>query len=291
MAIEPDRPESVGRVLDIAFQMYKAAVWRVVPLGLVSAVIDLPLTLYWIRLTSSIETAGNDPRELLRVLSQMAGDPGYWAITLLSIILKLWVLSGLMLQVNAIAIDRQLNLGGALRQAARPAASIVVATLLYGIAIFLAFVVGAFIFALAAASGSAFVAFLFGLVASVPVILFSISLSFAGPMVLFAAKGPFSALIASHSLVMGAWWRTSIIMTVGAIVLFVIYLTAVSLIVGLYALFPDVPLLETTSTLGIGLILSLLLTPLAIALLLATFRELQLRKQGGDLLGRVATLT
>jgi len=290
MAIEPNRPESIGRVLDIAFQMYRASVFRVAPLSLASALVDIPLTLYWLRLSGGAVQPGSDPREVLRLFAEAASDTWQWAIILLSWIIKLWLLSGLMLQINAIATDRQLATGAALRQAARPVASMFVASFLYIVAMVLAFLVGVFVFAMAALTKSAVVIFLFGIVASVPLLLFAISLTFAGPMVLFAAKGPFSALVASHSLVMGAWWRTSTILTVGGIVLFVIYLAAISLIVGLYAAFPAWPLLEGGSTLAVGIGLSLLLTPLLVTMLLATFRELQLRKQGGDLLGRVAAL-
>jgi hypothetical protein len=282
MAIEPSRPESIGRVLDIAFQMYRASIFRVVPLTLASALVDFPASLYWLRLTGTLQTSG-DPREVL-------SDEAQWAILLLSWIIKLWLLSALFLQVNAIATERQLTTGGALRQAARPVASMFVATILYLIALALAFLVGLFVFSMAALSGSFLVMFVFSFVASAPVLLFAISLTFAGPMVLLAAKGPFSALTASHSLVMGAWWRTTTILTVGSIVLFVIYSGAFSIIVGLYAAFPTWVLFEKAATLALTTVLTLLMTPLVVSLLLAAFRELQLRKQGGDLLGRVATL-
>lgn len=289
MAIEPSRPESIGRVLDIAFQMYRASIFRVVPLTLAAALVDFPVNLYWLRLTGTLQ-ANTDPRDVLKIFSQVASDESQWAILLLSWIIKLWLLSAVLLQVNAIAAERELTTGMALRQAARPVASMFVATILYAIALLLAFLVGVFIFSMAALSRSFLVIFLFSFVASAPVLLFAISLTFAGPMILFAAKGPFSALTASHSLVMGAWWRTTTILTVGSIVLFVIYLAAFSIVAGVYAAFPTWTLFEKGATLAVNTVLTLLMTPLVVALLLATFRELQLRKQGGDLLGRVAAL-
>jgi hypothetical protein len=105
-------------------------------------------------------------------------------------------------------------------------------------------------------------------------------------------KGPLSALKASHQLVWGCWWRTTAILTVGAIILIVIFM-ALALVIGLSAPLlggTDSSLLESASTSIITVLVTLILSPLYVSMLIVLYWDLKLRKQGSDLEARVGAL-
>ena len=58
----------------------------------------------------------------------------------------------------------------------------------------------------------------------IPGIILMVSLLLCYPTALFDNKGPVSALSESHRLVWGNWWRTFVMLSVGVIILMVIYL-------------------------------------------------------------------
>src|SRR5262249_19220943 len=57
----------------------------------------------------------------------------------------------------------------------------------------------------------------------VPGILFSVSLMLALPILLLDGKGPFASLSGSHRLVWGHWWRTFSIVSIGGVIVMVLY--------------------------------------------------------------------
>jgi hypothetical protein len=94
--------------------------------------------------------------------------------------------------------------------------------------------------------------------------------------------------------VWGNWWRTFAILSVGGILVFVIYM-AVALVIGLIIPFVglglnDVLVVTLMSGLLIGVLMNVLVTPFFSALLIALYWDLKLRKEGGDLAARVGAL-
>ena len=95
----------------------------------------------------------------------------------------------------------------------------------------------------------------------------------------------------------GNWWRTFAILSVGVVIIFVIYMIA-ALIIGLIVpvlVFggggtENVLLISLISGLLIGVLMSLLLTPFYISLAIAIYWDLKLRKDGADLAARVGAL-
>ena len=106
------------------------------------------------------------------------------------------------------------------------------------------------------------------------------------------------ALTESHRLVWGNWWRTAAILTVGFIIIFVIYLIAGVIIGVLTPIFvlgggggaENVLLITLIGGLLVGVLTSLLMTPFYIGLAIAIYWDLKLRKDGGDLAARVGAL-
>ncbi len=129
----------------------------------------------------------------------------------------------------------------------------------------------------------------------VPGLILMVSLMLCFNLVMLEDKGPVDSLTGSHHLVWGNWWRTAAILTVGFIVVFVIYIAAGVVIgvagplIGLGSI--DPLLFGMIAPLLVGVLASLILTPFYAALALAIYWDLKLRKEGGDLAARVGELS
>ena len=266
MSIQPSQPQSIGGVLDTTFQLYKASVVKLIPLSLLLVLASCLQYIYM--LARSANPA--DPTAMLT----MATSWGYWLSVLAGFIASTWITGATYLKAAAIGSDGNLGIGAAL-QASLPRAP----------ALFLMML----LFMLAVGIGT--------LLLIIPGIILMVSLLLCYPTALFDNKGPVSALTESHRLVWGNWWRTFVMLSVGVIILIVIYLI-VAMVVGMIAPFllvggagpDDVALYAIVSMALIFVLLSLLLTPFYISLGLAIYWDLKLRKDGGDLAARVGAL-
>jgi len=267
MAIQPAQPQSIGGVLDTGFQLYKASVGVVWPLCLLLIVAGSPPTIY-IAITGG--SAALAPTDMTAMLGPMM-RPGYALTNLLSLLLSMWVFGALFLKMQSIAVNAELGIGAALQAAVRRAPWMLVMTLLLIIAPMAGF-----------------------MLLVVPGLILSVSLMLGWAVLMLEHKGPVDSLTASHRLVWGHWWRTAAILTVGFIVLFVIYL-AVGTLVG--AVLPlvagsmeDLVVYTLISVFAVSIVVNLLVTPFYVALMLAIYWDLKLRKEGGDLAARVSAL-
>ena len=266
MSIQPAQPQSIGGVLDTTFQLYKASVVKLIPLSLIAALASSPPTIYMLM-------NGNSLADPLAMLTMMR-SPGYWLAVIATWIGSLWLMSAAFLKIGAIGAGGDLGLGSALQQSLSRLPTILLMTLLIMLALTIGF-----------------------LLLIVPGLILMVSFALCFATALFESKGPVGALSESHRLVWGNWWRTLAILTVGFIIVFVIYM-AVSLVIGAVAPFlvlggsdvETVLLITLVTSLLIGVLASLLITPFYISMLLAIYWDLKLRKDGGDLAARVGAL-
>jgi ABC-type antimicrobial peptide transport system permease subunit len=98
------------------------------------------------------------------------------------------------------------------------------------------------------------------------------------------------ALQYSHDLIKGHWWRSSTILTI-AVIIILVFSMVVGLIAGVLAAISrhDV----TTAQLVIQVVsmaANVFVLPMIPAVLLVMYRDLQLRREGGDLAARVGAL-
>jgi hypothetical protein len=211
-----------------------------------------------------------DPTAMLNMMT----SPGYWLVTLLGSIASMWMISASYLKIGAIGTGGDLGIGTALQQALPRLLTVVIMVLLFIIAL----VIGAIL--------------LF-----IPCLILMVSLGLCFNTALFEGKGPVDALTESHRLVWGNWWRTAAILTVGVIIIMVIYLIA-GVIIGVLAPImvfggggtENALLISLISSLLIGVLTSLLVTPFYIGLAISIYWDLKLRKDGGDLAARVGAL-
>ena len=267
MSIQPSQPQSIGGVLDTTFQLYKASVLKMIPLSLLVVIAGSPQSIYMFT-QGGLSTT--DPTAML----SMMGSPGYWLATVLGSIASMWMISAAYLKIGAIGTGGDLGVGAALQQALPRLPTVVVMVILFAIAL----VIGAILLI-------------------IPCLILMVSLGLCFNTALFEGKGPVDALSESHRLVWGNWWRTAAILTVGFIIIFVIYLIA-GVIIGVLAPImllggggtENVLLITLISGLLVGVLTSLLMTPFYIGLAIAIYWDLKLRKDGGDLAARVGAL-
>lgn len=262
MAIQPTQPQTIGGVLDTAFQLYKASITSVLPLCLLLALAGSAPSIYML-----VSGVGSDPFAALAAMS----DPLYWLTYVLSLVATLWLMAALYLKEHAVAVGEEMALGAALQSALRFILPMILMTIC---------------FVLAVGIGTVLLI--------IPGLILLVSLMLATNLIVFEHKGPIAALTGSHRLVWGNWWRTAAIVTVGFFVLFVIYMAA-GLIIGILApaivMGADSPMLfATLSGVAVVVLINLLVTPFYIGLLIAIYWDLKLRKEGGDLASRVGAL-
>lgn len=267
MAIQPTQPQGIGGVLDTSFQLYKSSLGALWPLCLLLSVVGSPPSIYLMMNGGASMSATGGAAEMLAAMS----DPLYWVIYLVSIAAMMWVIGAIYLKQHAVGIDQEMSLGAALGAAVGRIVPLLLMVILFSIALVIGFVL------------------LF-----VPGLILLVSLMLATGLVMFEGKGPVASLTGSHKLVWGNWWRTFAVLSIGGILVFVIYL-AVALVIGIATPFiglgmEDVLMYSLVSTLLIGVFMNVLVTPFFSALLIALYWDLKLRKEGGDLAARVGAL-
>jgi len=268
MSIQPTQPQSIGGVLDTTFQLYKASVVKMIPLSLLAVVAGSPQSIYMFTSGAAVNPA--DPFAMLSMMS----SGGYLAASLVGAIASMWMISAAYLKIGAIGSGGDLGIGAALQKALTRLPAVLLMMLLFIIALAIGFVL-----------------------LIVPCLVLMISLMLCFNVALFEDKGPVTSLSESHRLVWGNWWRTAAILTVGFIVIFVIYLVAAMIIGVITPLVvlggggvENAVLVALVSGLLVGVLMSLLVTPFYVGMAIAIYWDLKLRKDGGDLAARIGAL-
>ena len=269
MAIQPTQPQGIGGVLDTAFQLYKPSVGVVWPLCLLLSLVGSPPNIYLI-VNGGGAVANGDIQSAQAMFGAMT-DPMYWLVYVVSLALVMWVIGALYLKQNAIGVGADVGLGAALQSSLGRIVPLLLMVALFGIALMIGLVL-----------------------LIVPGLILMVSMVLAVNLVVLEGKGPVDALIGSHKLVWGNWWRSATVLTVGSILVMIIYM-AVGFLIGLIDPFiglgvADLVTYSLITGLLIGVLMNLLVMPFFSALLIALYWDLKLRKEGGDLAARVGTL-
>lgn len=122
----------------------------------------------------------------------------------------------------------------------------------------------------------------------VPGVIVSVTLIFGNFLAVREGAGVIESLKRSHNLVWGNWWRTAVTMTVLFFVLMAIYMI-VAVIAGFGAFMDPEAIASSANWIDLILLplLSGVLTPAGYAFLLVILHDLELRKEGSDLEGRI----
>jgi Uncharacterised protein family (UPF0259) len=264
MAIQPTQPQSIGGVLDTTFQLYKAALMPSIPLTLLLVIAGSPSSIYVMTHSSA---GAADPLAMLALVQ----NPNYWLAALASMVGFMWLLAALYLKIGALGAGEDVSVGTALQKAIGRLPTLLLMMIVFMIVITIGF-----------------------LLLLVPGLILTVTLALCFAPAVFEGKGPIDSLLESHRLVWGNWWRTAAILTVGFIVVMVIYMVAVLLIGAVTPLAAgsgeNLTLVSSVAGMAIGALMSMLITPFYVGLAIATYWDLKLRKEGGDLAARVGAL-
>lgn len=257
----PRRPASIGQVLDAAVLLFKASFSAALVFTFIAGVLNLIPNIVLLA-TEPVDVVIATTRSPLASRSVV-----YWSALLGCSLLGMVAYAAAMARAESIARGARIGIGAALALALRRALTLMLATLCY----FLAFLIG--------------LAFLV-----IPGVILMVSLGAYMPAIVVDNKGLGEALNHSHTLVWGNWWRTSALLTVGFIFIYVL-LGIIEIGIALFTQFLG---LDQATQLLVQFVSATIMIacmmPFANALMLEIYRDLKLRKQGGDLEQRLAAL-
>ena len=266
----PARPLSVGEVLDLVFQIFKATLVKGLPYGICAVVAQQLPNVYAL-------ASGVTVRQALS-----AGQPIGIALFAVGVLLALVAWSALLLEQRAIIEQRPTSIKSELGEALRRLPSFFGATLLFLVVVGC----GAAVIMTVPPQYRTGVRFPVEILS----LYLAVLLSCTWPAVLFAGQGPLGALRQSVRLVWRNWWRVAVVYVVGAAVVIVVSVLLGALIAAIVSsLGAGIPVMTSVFT-EVANVLGAVTAPFAGALLLATFADLRVRKEGTDLKQRIAGL-
>ena len=269
MAFKPSQPQSIGGVLDIGFQVYKTSLAQIWLICVVIAIGNLAPSVYMLLKLGSLSQA-TAPGEMAAYMKHLFTDPVYWVSYLVSMAISSCAMGAIYLKQDAIASDTDLGLGRALTLALRRTPALVLAAILFMIAVAIGCVL-----------------------LIIPGLILMVSLMLFGAVVVLESRGPAAGLLRSHKLVWGHWWRTTAVLTVAFIIVGVIYAAlgfVVALILPFVARGADPLIFTLINSVVLNVVIQVLVLPFFLGLILSLYWDLRLRRDGGDLSERLDAL-
>ena len=251
----PTAPQSIGGVLDGGFALFRDSFRTVFLLAVAGGLISAPAN---------------------RVMQSVASNgPGFATLAIVALVvvvllaLTLLFMAAIVRLIDRIGSGEQPSVPEAFRLAARCVPALILAGIIYSVAVMIGFVL-----------------------LLVPGIWLGVALVFFYMAIILDGKGPIEGLRYSWQIVRGNWWRTAALLTIISIVLSVLYML-LAIVVGIVvALGTDVSLESGALPWYVDYIVTPLITglvgPLGYALFMSVYRDLKLRREGGDIAERIA---
>ena len=297
MYTRPTEPRSIGGVLDDGLRLWRDSLPKTWPLALLAQlVVAVPLLVLASKFPGLMSTTPTRPFSPASAADTQAilalfKSPATWLAYLVMLILSVVCYTAIVLRVAGVAANSGLSLGGSLASALRLLPRLLLQLLLFFIAIFLAGIA----MALLAGIGAALAGGAKAVMAIIPVIILLVILFvfgrvfFASMVLMLDDAGAAESIGISWRLTRGNWWRCAGLL----LVLFIIGLVF-TLVVGFVSAAIGAALGKGLLATGVSQLVSIIasaaLGSLYPAVLTAILYDLKLRKQGGDLLGRVDAL-
>lgn len=271
----PQRPLSVGEVLDLTFRIYRATAVKCLLFAALGVLAQQLASMYAVMQGRTV-AKGQDP---WRTLLMQFVDPSMIALYLVGLVLTIVFYAAVLLRQRRILGDG--SVGGELAPAVRRLPALIA----LGVLVVTGFAV---CFLPALVTGGALRAVLI-LAALIALCYAFIAVSCAQTILLVDDTGPVTSLRRSWRLTAGSFWRLSLIYTVAIIILCVLY-AVIAAIAGFLAAVlgrGDVAMV-TAFTEVVAVALGTLATPFYGALALAVLADLKVRKEGADLEQRIS---
>jgi hypothetical protein len=303
---KPSVPRSIGGVLDDTMQLYKAAFSRCLVPALLMGIAAALLSFYQVSRLPVTASGGTDLQALLA--RGMATTPTSMLLSLVALLIELVFYAVMIHIIAAVSGGEAPTVGESFSASIRRLPANIGATLLVAIAgvigtgvamvpFFIALAGnprGAALPEIAARMGPAI---LVCFVLAIPVIyVVSRMLLYMVPLVA-ERQGPLRSIATSWRLVGGNWWRTSTVLFVMAIIVYVLTIVVVGIAGAIGLMVTGIPTapgqaLGTVAVIGalMGGAIRIVSAPLMSALFVSIYHDLVLRKGGGDLEARLGAL-
>jgi hypothetical protein len=271
----PQRPLSVGEVLDLTFRIYQATAVKCLLFAALGVLAQQLASIYAV-IQGRTVAKGQDPWQTL--LTQFV-DPSLIALYLVGLVLTIVFYAAVLLRQRRILGGG--SVGGELAAAVRRLPVLIA----LGVLVVAGF---AACFLPALVTGGVLRALLI-LAALIALCYAFVAVSCAQTILLVDDTGPVTSLRRSWRLTAGSFWRLSLIYTVAIIILCVLY-AVIAAIAGFLAAVlgrGDVAMV-TAFTEVVAVALGALATPFYGALALAVLADLKVRKEGADLEQRIS---
>jgi hypothetical protein len=273
IAYPPQRPLSVGEILDLSFRIYRATLVRCLLFATLGVLAGQLTNVYGL-------ARGRGLQGFMQSMQGSAHDPVFWLAYLLAIILSLIFYAGVLLRQRAV-------IGGSRGDGELAAAARRTPAMLALVVLMLLTVVGCFVPALLGGSAAGRL----GLAALmlVPLSYVLIALSCAFTVLLLERAGPLASYVRSWRLTYGSFWRLSLVYLVAVIVLLALTMVLGAVSAFVAGLFGRGDVVLVAATAGVIIVaLSALTTPFYTAVALAVYGDLAARKEGTDLEQRIS---
>ncbi len=248
----PTGPQSIGQVLDLAFRIFQISLLPCLLYGVASTIAGQLPNIYFVASGRPLQALGGR-------------SPLWWALYCAGALVALLMSAALQLRQRTIATGRPVSARAEIAEAMRRLPALVLMFIVLLIAI------GVGMLALV-----------------IPGIYLMTALVLAWPALLFGGKGPLQALGYSLRLVVGNWWRTTTIFTIALVIVLVFYGIATAVMVPFVGAI-DIATLTAFSAV-VYVALGAIGLPFLSAIVVASYGELQVRKEGADLEQRIASV-
>jgi hypothetical protein len=303
----PTGPRSIGGVLDDSIQLFKASFTRaVIPALLTSAVVIVELLVEMMS-GAALGTPGG-LGGLMGAGAAMAAAPGSAVLSLLGSLLNVVLYGAIVLIIIGVARGDPPKFGAAFAAAWRRFGAMLGASILVGLIGALGFVLACipvFLNLSGLPTGAAFPQIiarlmpqiLESLVLLLPVIYVLSRLMLYSVPLLGESQSATESIATSWRLIGGNWWRTTTIVFVLGLIVYVLTLIVIAIagtiaafIVGSRTASPQAAVIAG-AIVGIATaITKVISSPLIAAMFVVIYQDLQLRKGGGDLEARLGAL-
>jgi hypothetical protein len=271
---KPTVPRDIGGVLDDTLQLYKASSSRCWLAMLLMSLASLALSLYKLQTMQGV-AAGSAGTGLQALLAQYsASTPGYTAASLVVSLFVFLMYCMVVVIIAAVSRGEDPQFGASFSIALRRFPAALGAAIIAGIA-----------------AGVGFILLI------IPGIYVLNRLQLTVVPAVSESRGPGESVSTSWDLVGGNWWRTASLAFVMIVMVYILGLAVIFLVGSASVLVVGAP---TTLAQGfskfavVGVVTTAVVTiftrPLMVAVLVAMYEDLQLRKGGGDLEARLGAL-
>jgi hypothetical protein len=268
----PDRPQTIGEVLDTAFRIFRVSLVKCLPFGIAATLIgQLPQIV-------TVLLAPSSPEEE-SVLQQWEWN----ALYVVSLVLTTVVTAALMLREVAVVSGQPTSAKAELIAALRKLPALLGGTIFYILILAIVSLPALYVLSL---RSLALVPL--SLLLIVPALYLGVRFWAFQAAVLLRDKGPMQSLQFSFYLMRGNFWRVVAILTVALLVILAGYMVVGVLGGSIIALVSSDVAVGWAFITVIVVVFGSLLAPLGTAFVIATFGDLQVRREGTDLERRIS---